>query len=57
MSEDQVVSLMNSATSEKDWNNKADQVKRSCGGYPDFWYRAVIMSGVLVRANLRWQNG
>ena len=54
MDEKQVVDLMSSATSEKDWNSKADQVKKACGGYPDFWYRAVILSGVMATTSMRW---
>lgn len=47
MTEKQVVDLMKSSTSENNWNNNCDKVKAACGGYPSFWYQAVIMSGVL----------
>ena len=45
MTEHQVVELMSSAVDEQDWNNKCDEVKRRCHGYPDFWYGSIIMSG------------
>ena len=38
---------MESAVSERDWNSKADVVKKKCGGYPSFWYKAIIMSGLI----------
>lgn len=49
MTEEQVVSLMEGATSEQDWNKKCDQVKAACGGYPDFWYREIVLSGLAGR--------
>lgn len=49
MNRDEVVALMESATSERDWNNKADQVKAACGGYPGFWWDAIMLSGLANR--------
>lgn len=47
MSKEQVVALMESATSEADWNAKCNQVKKAFGGqYPDFWYETVVTSGL-----------
>jgi hypothetical protein len=37
---------MKSASSEEDWNNKCDQVKSACGGYPDYWFAEIIASGL-----------
>lgn len=49
MNEEQVVALMESATSEQDWADKALQVKKACGGYPPFWYKAIVISGLMNR--------
>ena len=49
MDEEQVVALMASAKSEQDWNAKCDEVKEACGGYPAFWFPAIIMSGLADR--------
>lgn len=49
MNEEQVVALMESATSSQDWNAKADQVKKACGGYPPFWFKAIVISGLMNR--------
>jgi hypothetical protein len=38
--------LMASSTSEKEWNANADAVKAANGGYPDFWYKTVLLSGL-----------
>lgn len=54
MTEQQVIDLMSSATSEKDWNNKCDQVKNACGGYPSFWYSAIILSGLASKVSSNW---
>lgn len=55
MNQEQVVNLMKSATSESDWNAKCDQVKKACGGYPPFWYGAIIMSGLLNTVAMGWK--
>lgn len=54
MNEQQVVALMKSSTSEHDWNDKCHQVKKACGGYPDFWYQAIIASGVACDTAQNW---
>jgi len=54
MSEAEVVDLMSSSNSEKEWNANADKVKAAHNGYPDFWYAAVIMSGVLAITQSTW---
>ncbi len=46
MSEQEVKELMESSTSEQDWNNKCDEVKKRCNGYPNFWYDLIIASGL-----------
>jgi hypothetical protein len=54
MSREEVIELMKSAISEKDWNAKCDQVKKACNGYPDYWYAEIVMSGLLSRAQSTW---
>lgn len=49
MPKDEVVTLMKGSTSVDDWNDRADRVKAACGGYPDFWWAAIIQSGVADR--------
>lgn len=46
MTKEQVIALMKSANSEQDWNKKCDQVKAACSGYPDFWYKEIVLSGL-----------
>lgn len=41
MTEEEVVALMESATSS--------QVKKACGGYPPFWFKAIVISGLMNR--------
>jgi len=54
MTKEQVVDLMKSSTSENEWNNNCDKVKAAFGGYPSFWYSAVIMSGVLNKTRQKF---
>lgn len=49
MNEDEVKALMESATSREDWDAKCDQVKKACGGYPQFWFPLIVMSGLASR--------
>jgi len=48
----QVVALMESSRNSKEWNANADEVKRQCGGYPGFWYSAII--GLAHRVQQSW---
>jgi hypothetical protein len=52
--QESVVELMQSAISESDWNTKADQVKAANNGYPDFWYSAIVLSGLMGRVSARF---
>jgi hypothetical protein len=54
MTKTEVVNLMKSAYSEEDWNNKCDQVKSACGGYPDYWFAEIIASGLADRTKASW---
>jgi hypothetical protein len=37
---------MKSSRSAKEWGENCDRVKAACGGYPAFWYEAILASGV-----------
>ena len=49
MNQQEVVNLMGSSISEKAWNSNCDKVKKSCGGYPDFWFAAIVISGLMQK--------
>ena len=50
MSEAEVVALMKSSKTQREWNENCDKVQRACGGYPSFWYTAIIASGIVANA-------
>ena len=54
MQQQEVIDLMASSKNETEWNANCDKVKSACGGYPDFWYPAIIMSGVLTKCRANW---
>lgn len=55
MKEQEVIDLMESATSASDWNAKILQVLQSHNGrYPAFWNRIIIDSGLLQRVAKSW---
>lgn len=54
MTKQDVIDLMDSSKSEAKWNANADKVKAAFDGYPDFWYEAIILSGLLTRVMMRW---
>jgi len=43
-----VVTLMQSSKTEKEWSTNCDKVRSANGGgYPQFWYAAIVLSGVM----------
>lgn len=54
MTEQEVVELMKSSKSEAEWNANTDAVKARCGGYPSFWYSAIVLSGVARQNAASW---
>lgn len=45
-----VVSLMESSKSSREWDANCDTVKRAhAGRYPDYWYEAILASGLARR--------
>lgn len=49
-----VQSYMKSATSEQEWNLRCDHVKAANSGYPEWWYPAIIMSGICSQTSSKW---
>lgn len=49
-----VVAYMSEATSDSDWNKRCDEVKRVNSGWPNFWYIAIIMSGLCAKVTAKW---
>lgn len=49
-----VVAYMSAAKSEKDWNERCDEVKRQNAGYPNFWFAAIVLSGVAHQTASKW---
>lgn len=54
MKEEEVTDLMKSSISEEDWNRNCDIVKERCGGYPSFWYAAIVLSGLAGEVSSSW---
>lgn len=54
MTEPEVVALMESSKSEREWNDNCDKVKAACFGYPRFWYEAIMLSGLAHRVRQSW---
>ena len=54
MTQEQVVELMKSSKSESEWDANCGKVKEACGGYPDFWFAAIIQSDVLDETRINW---
>lgn len=48
MTQQEVVALMESSKSAQEWDDNCDLVKAN-GGYPDFWFPVIIMSGLARR--------
>ena len=52
--EQNVVKLMESSKSPQEWNANADTVKKANNGYPAFWFKAIVLSGVVGAAEFKW---
>ncbi len=49
--------LMLGAKSERDWDERCDQVKAANGGdYPSFWFAEINMSGLMALVVSGWQS-
>ena len=49
MSKDEVIKLMESSTTRDEWDKNCDKVKAAFNGYPEWWFEAIIMSGIARR--------
>lgn len=45
MTIEEVKTLMATSNSAQEWNANCDKIKKACGGYPDFWFQEIIVSG------------
>jgi len=53
--EHDVVEYMKLSKSDADWDCRCDDVKdANSGGYPAFWYRAIMFSGVAAATSAKW---
>jgi hypothetical protein len=48
--------LMASSASEKEWNANCDAVKAANGGYPDFWDKTIILSGLANQTAAKFKS-
>lgn len=46
MNKQEVIDLMKSSNSEEEWAINCDRVRKEFSGYPAFWYKAIILSGL-----------
>jgi len=55
MTRQEVVALMQSSRDEKEWNDNCDAVKKQ-GGYPGFWFEAIMLSGLADKVRKSWMS-
>lgn len=47
---DEVLALMKSSKSEKEWQDNCTKVKKAHSGqYPEYWYDEIVVSGLASR--------
>ena len=52
-----VKELMGASTSEREWNENCDMIKKANNGdYPGFWFQEVMMSGLASRTQAKWSR-
>lgn len=56
MNEQEVIDLMKGSANEEEWNSNCDAVKKAFRGYPDFWYSAIVLSGVARDTAAKWSG-
>ena len=48
MTPEEVAALMRTSQTNNEWGANCDKVKEAHGGdYPDFWWKTIIMSGLM----------
>ena len=56
MNKKEVLILMKSSQSESEWNKNVNIVKKSCGGFPSFWFTDIVESGLLKKIAKKWEG-
>ncbi len=54
MTQEEVITLMESSQTEEEWNANCAKVKAACDGYPPFWHQEIIQSGLAEKIAARW---
>jgi hypothetical protein len=55
-SKEDLIRIMESSNSKKEWNKNCKRVKMSCGGrFPKWWYREILVSGIFDNVKLNWE--
>lgn len=54
MTQQDVIDLMKSSTSESEWNKNCDKVKAHFEGYPQWWYSVIVLSGLAANVAKNW---
>jgi len=54
MEPEEVKSLMEGSQTEDEWNANCTRVKELCDGYPSFWFKEIVQSGLAKRVSARW---
>lgn len=54
--EDQAVELLKSSQSARDWDTNVDGIRQANGGYPRWWYKAVILPGIEGQQISKWSE-
>lgn len=55
MTQREVIDLMKSSKSLREWNANCDIIKKSLGGYPDYWYASIVGDGIYDAAKAKWE--
>ena len=56
MNQQEVIDLMASSRNEAECNNNASTVKAACKGYPPFWFKEIVTSGLMARTSSKWKG-
>ena len=56
MTEQDVIDLMKSSRTEDEWASNCDKVKNHFGSLPDFWFRAIILSGLFIEVREKFKK-
>lgn len=54
MNEQEVIELMETSKSAREWDDNCDKVKAACDGYPEFWWTTMIQSGRGNKIATQW---